>query len=113
MFGCLPRVQARGVAFWGEERAEGLRCIAATFLSTADRVLCAISVAGPTTRIKDERFRSEIPELVTKATERHREQRHLRVMFHPGYRHLGLIRPPVDNVPPRCTKNRRPHSDDL
>lgn len=67
LFEKLAEIRERGIAYCGQERVEGLQCVAAPILSTDDRVLGAISVAGPTTRIKGERFRTEIPELVTQA----------------------------------------------
>lgn len=67
LFDKLDEIRERGIAYCGQERVEGLQCVAAPILSTDDRVLGAISVAGPTTRIKGERFRTEIPELVTQA----------------------------------------------
>ncbi|WP_255171724.1 IclR family transcriptional regulator [Natrononativus amylolyticus] len=67
LFDSLEEIRERGVAYCGQERVEGLQCVAAPILSTDDRVLGAISVAGPTTRIKGERFKKEIPELVSQA----------------------------------------------
>lgn len=67
LFEKLDEIRERGIAYCGQERVEGLQCVAAPILSTDDRVLGAISVAGPTTRIKGERFRTEIPELVRQA----------------------------------------------
>ncbi|WP_254861558.1 IclR family transcriptional regulator [Halovivax gelatinilyticus] len=67
LFDELAAIRERGIAYCGQERVEGLQCVAAPILSTDDRVLGAISVAGPTTRITGERFKTEIPELVTQA----------------------------------------------
>lgn len=67
LFEKLEEIRERGIAYCGQERVEGLQCVATPILSTDDRVLGAISVAGPTTRIEGERFRTEIPELVMQA----------------------------------------------
>jgi DNA-binding IclR family transcriptional regulator len=64
----LAEIRERGVAFCGQERVEGLQCVAAPVLGRDDEVLGAISVAAPTTRLTGERFDEEIPELVLQAT---------------------------------------------
>jgi IclR family acetate operon transcriptional repressor len=60
----LAQIREEGVAFDDEERLTGLRCVAAPILSTNDRVLGAISVAGPSNRIRDDRFTEELPKQV-------------------------------------------------
>ena len=60
----LERIREEGVAFDGEERAEGIRCVAAPITDDQDRPLGGVSVSGPSTRLKDERFCKEIPEKV-------------------------------------------------
>jgi IclR family acetate operon transcriptional repressor len=60
----LAQIREEGVAFDDEERLTGLRCVAAPILSTNDRVLGAISVAGPSNRIRDDRFAEELPKQV-------------------------------------------------
>jgi IclR family acetate operon transcriptional repressor len=60
----LAQIREKGVAFDDEERIAGLRCVAAPILSTNDRVLGAISVAGPSNRIRDDRFTEELPQRV-------------------------------------------------
>jgi IclR family acetate operon transcriptional repressor len=60
----LARIREEGVAFDDEERIAGLRCVAAPILSKNDRVLGAISVAGPSNRIRDDRFTEELPRRV-------------------------------------------------
>jgi DNA-binding IclR family transcriptional regulator len=57
----LEAVRERGHALDDEERLEGLRCVAAPVLSTDDRVLGAVSVSGPSSRIRGARFREELP----------------------------------------------------
>lgn len=67
LFAELRDVRERGVAFDMEERAEGVRCVAAP-VTTNDGAVCgAVSVAGPTSRMKDERLESDVPELVRRA----------------------------------------------
>lgn len=67
LFEKLEENHERGVAYCGQERVEGLQCVAAPILSNDDRVLGAVSVAAPTTRMKGRRFEEEIPELVLQA----------------------------------------------
>lgn len=67
LFEELASIHEQGIAYCGEERVEGLQCVAAPILTPDDRVIGAISVAGPTTRIAGERFSEEIPKLVTQA----------------------------------------------
>jgi len=64
----LAEIRERGLAFCCQERVEGLQCVAAPVLGRDDEVLGAISVAAPTTRLTDECFDEEIPELVLQAT---------------------------------------------
>ena len=66
LFEELESIRDRGVAFDREERLQGLRCVAAPILN-ADRLEGAISVAGPISRLKGERFREELPEQVLDA----------------------------------------------
>lgn len=63
----LERVRSEGYAQDHEERLGGLRCVAAPIKSTDDVVRGAISVAAPKSRMKDERYNEEIPEMVRSA----------------------------------------------
>lgn len=63
----LEAIREGGIAFDDEERVKGLRTVAAPILTNDEEVLGAISVAAPTSRMKDERFQDEIPELVKNA----------------------------------------------
>jgi len=63
----LETIRDRGYAFCNQERVEGLHCIAAPVQSPVDTVLGAISVAGPSTRIKGDRLKQELPEKVRQA----------------------------------------------
>lgn len=58
----LDDIRDRGYAVDDEERLKGLRCVAAPILSNDDRVLGAVSVSGPTNRMKGDRFETTIPE---------------------------------------------------
>lgn len=58
----LEAVRERGYAYDREERLPGLRCIAAPVVT--DRVVAALSVSGPTTRMQGDLFQEEIPELL-------------------------------------------------
>ncbi|MFB6184171.1 MAG: IclR family transcriptional regulator [Haloarculaceae archaeon] len=60
----LSSIRERGFALNDEERFVGMRAVGAPVLGPDDRVLAAISVSGPTTRMSGERFRSELPEVV-------------------------------------------------
>ncbi len=57
----LEQIRSRKVAYDDEERIDGIRCVAVAITNKADELLGAISVSGPTERMTDERFRSEIP----------------------------------------------------
>jgi len=58
----LERIRDENVAFDEEEVVTGLRCVAAP-VTAGDRA-AAISVSGPTSRFKGDRFRETLPELV-------------------------------------------------
>ena len=64
LFEQLEEIRQRGYALDDEERIQGLRCVAAPILSTDDRVLGALSVAGPSNRIRGERYRETLPNKV-------------------------------------------------
>jgi len=64
LFADLEEIRERGYAFDDEERLNGLRCVAAPILSNDDRVLGAVSVAGPSNRIRGTRFRESLPNKV-------------------------------------------------
>lgn len=64
----LETVQERGYAYCNQERVEGLQCVAVPLVSRADgHILGAISIAGPTTRMTDERVKEEILEKLLRA----------------------------------------------
>lgn len=63
----LDAVRRQGFAFNDEERFVGMRAVGAPVLGPDDEVLAAISIAGPTTRMNGDRYRTEIPEQVRKS----------------------------------------------
>lgn len=63
----LGEIRERNIAYDDEERLNGLRSVAAPITTENDKVVGAISVAGPTSRLRDERFRSDLPETVRSA----------------------------------------------
>jgi DNA-binding IclR family transcriptional regulator len=62
----LAEIRERGYAFDEEEKIEGIRCVAAPVLENGD-IFGAISVSGPSTRMRDEFYREELPDLVTRS----------------------------------------------
>jgi DNA-binding IclR family transcriptional regulator len=56
----LREIRREGVAYDTEERAEHVRCVAAPVRSDRQEILGAVSVTGPTSRMKDDRLESEI-----------------------------------------------------
>ena len=60
----LETVREQGVAFDDEEILAGLRCVAAPVTGHDGTLYGAISVSGPTSRMKGDRFTEELPEQV-------------------------------------------------
>ncbi|MFC3476798.1 IclR family transcriptional regulator [Halobacterium litoreum] len=63
----LAEIRETGIAFDDEERLDGLRSVAGAVTGPDGDVLGAVSVAGPTSRLRDERFREELPGVVRSA----------------------------------------------
>ncbi|WP_148416631.1 IclR family transcriptional regulator [Haloferax sp. KTX1] len=63
----LAAVRERGYAYDKGERLSGLRCIAAPIKNPDGHAIGAVSVSGPTSRMKGERFESVVPEQVMSA----------------------------------------------
>jgi len=63
----LAEIADRGYAFNDQEKTIGMRAVGAPILSDDNHVLGAISVSGPTTRMKGTWFREEVPEMVTQS----------------------------------------------
>lgn len=64
LFEQLAEIRERGVAFNNEESTEGLRSVAVPVTGPDGDVLGAFAVAGPTHRLTDARFETEIPNLL-------------------------------------------------
>jgi len=64
LFEELKRIRKENVAFDNEEVLQGLRCVATPIRHPKGHFQAAISISGPTSRLKGERFREEIPEIV-------------------------------------------------
>jgi len=64
LFEQLDEIREQNVAFDDEEVLTGLRCVAAPVENPTGYRKAAISVSGPTSRFKGERFRESLPELV-------------------------------------------------
>lgn len=63
----LANIRDQGYAYDQEERLSGLRCVAAPVVPKDEEIVAALSVSGPTTRIKGDLFHKEIPELLRSA----------------------------------------------
>jgi len=63
----LAEIRETGIAFDDEERLDGLRSVGAAITGENGDVLGAVSVAGPTSRLRDDRFREELPAVVRSA----------------------------------------------
>ncbi|MEF8812428.1 MAG: IclR family transcriptional regulator [Halovenus sp.] len=63
----LERIRDRGYAINDEEEIEGLRAVGTAIQDTDGTVLGAVSVSGPTSRLKGSRFTDELPEKVMSA----------------------------------------------
>ncbi|MDS0477315.1 IclR family transcriptional regulator [Natrinema sp. 1APR25-10V2] len=64
LFEELEEIRERGIAFSQSERTRGLRCVAAPIHAPSGTVVAAIGVCGPTSRMRGDRFREELPTLV-------------------------------------------------
>jgi len=64
LFDALETIRADGVAFDDEEVLQGLRCVAAPIDNPTGDPCGAISISGPTSRFKGDRFHEELPEIV-------------------------------------------------
>jgi len=67
LFERLETVRERGFALDDEEHMTGLRCVGAPITTTDGTVLGAVSVSAPTSRMRDDRFTDEVPDLVRSA----------------------------------------------
>lgn len=69
MWAALKVIRQRGYSFDDEEHAPGTRCVAATIYDEHGEPLCAISIAGPASRLPDERIRQLGPVVAHTAEE--------------------------------------------
>lgn len=60
----LETIRDEKIAYDDEERLNGLRSVAAPILDGSGSVIGSISIAGPTHRMKGDRFQTELPEIV-------------------------------------------------
>lgn len=67
LFEELAEVRKQGYAVNDEEEIVGMRAVGAPVRESTGRVLGAVSVSGPVSRLKGETFESEIPEQVMQA----------------------------------------------
>ena len=65
----LAQIRDRGVAFDKEERAEAIRCAAVAVTDMDGQLLGGISISGPSSRMRGQRFENEIPELAQNTAE--------------------------------------------
>jgi DNA-binding IclR family transcriptional regulator len=63
----LATVRERGYAVDDEENIEGLRCVATPVRGADGDVVAALSVTGPASRMRGDRLRSELPDLLAGA----------------------------------------------
>lgn len=67
LFDALKRVRDRGYAYDDEERVKGMRCVAAPILDEDDYAIAAVSVSGPKSRMREDRFTDEIPQQILRS----------------------------------------------
>lgn len=67
LFEELEEIRDRGYAFNDEEEIEGLRAVGAPIHAKKGEIIGAVSISGPVSRLKGDRFRTEIPEVVVQA----------------------------------------------
>ncbi len=67
LFDELATIREQGYALDNQERANGVCCLAAPVLTNQGEVLGSVSVAGPVSRMNDERHQNEVQELVQNA----------------------------------------------
>ena len=63
----LKAIREHGWAYDDEERRTGLRCVGVAILNAEERVIGAISISGPSSRLNNSRFTEEFPELLLDA----------------------------------------------
>jgi len=63
----LAAIRERGYAFDDSEQIDGIRCVAVPIRTDDGAIRGAISLSGPRKRMRAERFREEIPDLLSDA----------------------------------------------
>jgi DNA-binding IclR family transcriptional regulator len=64
LFEQLEEIRERGYAYDDAERVKGMRCVAAPITDEDGRAIAAVSISGPKSRMRGDRFTEEVPELV-------------------------------------------------
>jgi DNA-binding IclR family transcriptional regulator len=67
LFENFEQIREQGYALDNEERAEGIRCVAAPVITNDSLVRGAISVAGPASRMSGDHLRSTVVDMVIRA----------------------------------------------
>lgn len=67
LFDVLEEVRARGYAYDDEERVKGMRCVAAPITDEDGYAIAALSVSGPKSRMREQRFTEEVPEQILRS----------------------------------------------
>ena len=62
----LEEVRKRGIAFNRQETIHGLVGVGAPITNQEGDVMGALSIIGPTSRINEDRFRRELPDMITR-----------------------------------------------
>lgn len=63
----LKEVRKRGIAFNHQETISGLVGVGAPIMNQAGEVMGALSIIGPSSRIDDDRFQRELPDMITRS----------------------------------------------
>lgn len=66
LFEDLETIRERGYAVDDEEATDGVRCVAAP-IKTDEQILGSVSISGPTSRLRGDRFERDIPDKVRSA----------------------------------------------
>lgn len=64
LFEELEEIRKRGYSYNDQESVEGLRGLSVPVTDLSDHIIGALSISGPTQRMKGERFREDLPELL-------------------------------------------------
>jgi len=67
LFAVLEEIRDRHVAFDTQEQLHGARSVGAAVQSPNDEILGAVTISGPASRLKGDRFESELPEKIRSA----------------------------------------------